>query len=315
MTTKEAAFNSSVVSALERGEIKQAQEATTSYTRTGIFEASFISNILPKETVTDDQLMDTTDESVAMLYEKQPQSGPAKWVPFGTMPNGKYITSSKYVIPAAELQTEEYKKNINELRTTKMPIQSFLSDDMIRRGVEMTDHKWVGTCNQILDDSDANGIQRETGKRQIISFADSINRTTWADAKKLMLQGSTYKGMEHMYRMRTSCALMNEATAQEFTKLDRNQYGGDGAQKNFEEGLTQDSFGGVKLVYTIKDNIVPDNWVYFFTAPQFLGHYYEVKGWTTFMELRGTALSFFSYWIGGCGIGNIAGVQLAKFNQ
>lgn len=315
MTTKEAAFNSSVVAALERNEVKQAQDATQSFTRTGIYEASFLGKILPKETVTDSELLPTMDESLAMMYEKQPQSAAAKWVPFGTMPEGKYITTSKYIIPAAKLQTPELVKDIDELRTTKMPVQSFLADDMIRRSVELIDGKFVGLVNQILDDSDANGIQNETGKRQIISFADSLNRVTWADAKKLMYQGSTKAGMQHMYRLRTSCAIMNEATAQEWTKLDRTQYGGDGAQKSLEEGLTQDSFGGVKLIYTLKDNIIPDNWVYFFTAPEFLGHYFEIRGWTTFMELRATTLKFFSHWLGGCGIGNIAGVTLAKFNQ
>lgn len=315
MTEKQAAFNSSVIAAFERGETKMGQDATTGYTRTGIQEKSFMFQILPKETVTDADLLPTMDESLAVMYEKQPESAPARWVPFQTMPNGKYITSSKYIVPAAKIITDELTKDLDELRPTKMPIQKILADDMIRQGVECLDGKFIGLVNQILDDSNAQGIQRVTGKRQLISFADGLNRSTWFDAKSLMYRGSTFDGMKGMYRLRNSVALMNEATAQGWGKLDRNEYGGDGAQKTLEDGITRDNMGGVKCIYTLKDDLIPDDWVYFFTAPEFLGHAFEIRGWTTFMEQRATVIKMFSHWLGGAGIGNVAGVTLARFNQ
>jgi hypothetical protein len=315
MNEKQAAVNSQIISALERGEIKQAQDATTSYTRTGILEKSFLGEILPKETVTDADLLPTMDKSLAVMYEKQPQSAGAKWVPFQTAPEGKYIETSKYIVPAAKVITDELEVDLDELRTTKMPIQKVMSDLMINKAVESIDGKFIGLINQILNDSDTAGIQKNTGKRQLISFADGINRSTWADAKTLMYRGSTFSGMKGMYRLRTSCALMNEATAQQWTKLNFFEYGGEGAQKNLEEGLTRDKMGGVRCVYTMKDDIIPDDWVYFFAAPEFLGHYYEIRGWTTFMEQRATVIKMHSHWLGGCGIGNVAGVTLARFNQ
>lgn len=315
MTEKEAQVNSQIYAALERGEIKQAQDAATSYTRTGILEKSFLGEILPKETVTDAELLPTMDKSLAVMYEKQPESASARWVSFQSMPNGKYIETSKYIVPAAKVITDELVVDLDELRTTKMPIQKVMSDLMINKAVEQVDGKFIALINQILQDSDANGIQQNTGKRQLISFADGLNRSTWADAKTLMYRGSTFAGMTGMYRLRTACALMNEATAQQWTKLDFMEYGGDGAQKTLEEGLTRDVMGGVKCVYTMKDNLIPDDWVYFFAAPEFLGHYYEIRGWTTFMEQRATVIKMHSHWLGGCGIGNVAGVTLARFNQ
>lgn len=315
MTEKQAQVNSRIIAALERGEVKEAQAAATDYTRTGILEKSFLGEILPKETVTDADLLPTMDKSLAVMYEKQPKSAAAKWVGFQSMPEGKYIETSKYIIPAAKIVTDELVVDLDELRTTKMPVQQVMTDLMINEAVAEIDGKFIGACNQILNDSDANGIQLNTGKRQVISFADALNRLTWADAKTLMYRGSTFAGMRGMYRLRTHVALMNEATAQQWTKLNHNEYGGDGAQKTLEDGLTRDTMGGVKTVYTLKDDIIPDDWVYFFAAPEFLGHYYEIRGWTTFMEQRATVYKLFSHWLGGCGIGNIAGVTLAMFNQ
>lgn len=319
--TKTAAFNAQIVAGLERaaagdiGEQKQAQLAMGEYTRTGIFEASFLGRILPKETVTNDDFIFTMDESLAVGYEKQPQSAPSKWVPFGTMPESRYITSSKYIIPAAKLQSDEMQKDIDELRTVKMPIQKYLTDDLIRWGIESIDGRWIELCNSILDDSNRFGIQRQTGKQQLIAFTDTLNRQTWVDAINLMYRGSTFKGMERMYRLDTKLALMSRATMNEFIKMDRNAFGGDMAQDNLVNGLQSGQMGGIDLVATLKNDIIPDNWVYFFTAPEYLGHYFEVRGWTTFTEMRGTILKFFSHWLGGAGIGNIAGVTLAKFNQ
>lgn len=315
MTEKEAAVNSQILAALERGEIKQAQDASTSYTRTGILEKSFLGEILPKETVTDSDLLPTMDKTLAVMYEKQPRSAAARWVSFQAMPEGHYIETSKYIVPAGKIITDELVFELDELRTTKMPIQKVVTDLMINAAVEKIDGRFIDLAKLILTDSNANGIQANTGKRQLISFADGINRSTWADAKTLMYRGSTLPGMEGMYRLRTAVALMNEATAQEWTKLNRNDYGGDGAQKTLEDGLTRDTMGGVKCVYTLKDNIIPDDWVFFFAAPEFLGHYYEIRGWTTFMEQRATVIKTFSHWLGGCGIGNIAGITLARFNQ
>lgn len=318
--SKIAAANAAMIASIERGthdasEMRKVAQGFGDYTRTGINEASFLGQILPEETVTNADFIWTMDSSLQVGYEKQVQSAPSKFVPFGTMPEGRYIETSKYTVPAAKLITDEFKKDIDELRTTKMPIQQLLMDDSIRWGVEQIDGKFIATVNAILDDSDSMGIQRQTGKQQIIAFSDGLNRKTWVDATNLMFRGSTFQGMERMYRLDTKCALMSRSTLNEFVKLDRNAFGGDMAQDNLVKGIQSATFGGINIVATLKSDIIPDNWVYFFTSPEYLGHYFKVRDWTTFIEPRSTIISWHSHWLGGCGIGNIAGVTLAKFNQ
>lgn len=320
MNQKTAAFNANILAGIQRAandpiERSKLAESMGDYTRTGIYEASFIHRILPVEKITNSDLRDTFDESLSVMKELQPQSGPASFVPFATMPKGDYMTSSKYIIPLYKVMTDEMKKDTDELRNVKMNLQQYLMDDMIRQGVELIDGKFLTHVNGILDDSDKYGVQSSTGKQQVVAFADAFKRETVVDAFNLMFRGSTFKGMERMYRLNTKVALVSRATLNEIAKWNRQDMGGDMAQTNIIDGVQTARIMGVDIIATLKNNLVPDNWMYCFTSPEFLGHNLELRGWTTFTEQRDTVISFYSHWLGGIGIGNIAGVTLAKFNQ
>jgi len=117
------------------------------------------------------------------------------------------------------------------------------------------------------------------------------------------------------FRLRNYACLMNDTTAQDWLKLDRDAVGGDLSEEFFKNGLTTDTFLGVKSIFTIKDDLVPDDWVYFFAAPEFLGKCFYFTDWTMFMKKEAYFIEWFSYWFGGFAIGNIAGVALCKFNH
>ena len=306
-------MNAKILEHLDRGEVKKAQDAATDYTRIQIREESFAFKILPPEKATDDMLDRSLDDKrLQIIWEIEPDSPGAKWVPLQTVPDGEYIQGSRYIIPFARVLTPKFVKDIDELRTTRQDIRKILTDNSIKDALAEIDAKFIATVNSIVFDAPAAGSANNvTGKVQWIDLTDPLNRSSFAEAKKMLPRGNS----DGRFRLRNYVALMNDVTAQDWLKLDRNAVGGDLSEEMFRNGLTIDNFLGVKTIFTIKDDLVPDNYVYFFAAPEFLGKCFYLSDWTMYMKKEAYFIEMFSYWLGGFAFGNVAGMALARFNQ
>ena len=305
-------INSRIIESLDKGDVKKAQDASTDYTRIQIREESFAFKILPPEKATDDMLDRAIDERLQIIWEIEPDSPAAKWVPLQSIPDGEYIVGSRYIIPFARLLTPKFVKDIDELRTVRQDIRKILTDNSIKDGLAEIDSKFMDTVNAIVFNAPAAGApNRVTGKVQWIDLSDPLNRETFAEAKKMLPRGNT----RGKFRLRNYICLMNDVTAQDWLKLTRDKIGGDLAQDFFKNGLTTDTFLGVKAIFTIKDNLVPDNYVYFFAAPEFLGKCFYLTDWTMFMKKEAYFIEMFSYWLGGFAFGNVAAMAVCRFNQ
>ncbi len=305
-------INARILEDLEQDSTKYAQDAGTEYTRTQIREESFAFQLLPPEKATNDMLDRALDERLQIIWELEPDSPGAKWVPLQEIPDGEYITGSRYVIPFARVLTPKNYKDVDELRTYRQDLRKILTDNNIKDGLATIDGHFVETINSIVFDATGPGAPHDqTQKVQWMRTSDPLNRSSFAEAKKLLPRGNS----NGKYRLRNYACLMNDTTAQDWLKLGRDAVGGDLSEELFRNGLTIDSIEGVKMIFTIKDDLVPDNWVYFFAAPEFLGKCFYFTDWTMFMKKEAYYIEWFSYWMGGFGIGNIAGVALCQFNN
>lgn len=307
-------MNAKIIDALDRDNVKVAQDAATDYTRLNIREESFMFKILPPEKATDDMLDRALDERLQIIWEIEPDSPAAKWVPLQTVPDAEYIVGSRYAIPFARVLTPKFVKDIDELRTTRQDIRKILTDNAIKDGLAEIDSKGIETVNSIVFNAPGEGQPNNvTGKVQWRDFSGPLNRENFAEAKKMLPSGSVT--MPGKFRLRNYICLMNDVTAQDWLKLDRNEVGGDMAEEMFKNGLTTDTFLGVKSIFTIKADLVPDNHVYFFAAPEFLGKAFYLTDWTMYMKKEAYFIEMFSYWLGGFAFGNVAGMAVARFNQ
>lgn len=317
-------MNAKIIEALERGEIKQAQEASSELTRLTVREDSFAFKILPPEKITNDMLVQSLDERLQVIWELEGETAASKWVPLQTVPDGEYMTGSKYIIPLARVVTPKLYKDIDELRTYKQDLRKNIVNNTIKDALIAIDAKFISTVNSIVFDTTgpaisnwtgASGVtgytQAQSGKVQLIDIQGPISRETFAVAKKMLPKGNA----QGKFRLRNYVALMNDATAQDLLALDRNEVGGDLAETFFKDGLTIDRIMGVKVVFTIKDDLVPDSYIYFFAAPEFLGKCFYLTDWTLFMKKEAFFIEMFAYWLGGFAFGNIAGMALARFNR
>lgn len=306
-------MNTAILESLDRDpQVKQAQSAAENYTRTDIREESFAFKILPPEKATNEMLDRTLDETqLQIIWELEVDSPASKWVPLQTVPDGEYITDSRYIIPFARVLTPKFVKDIDELRTTRKDIRKILTDNSIKDALAEIDGKFIATVNSIVfDATEAGAANRVTGKVQWRDFQGGLTRANFVEAKKMLPRGNT----EGKFRTRNYIALMNDVTAQDWQKLTRDEAGGDISEDMFKDGIQRDEYFGVKHIFTIKDDLVRDNYVYFFAKPEFLGKCFYLTDWTTYMKKEAYFIEMFSYWLGGFAFGNVAAMAVARFD-
>ena len=314
---KEQIKDEQILKMLKQGsheDLEKVAQTAGEVTRTQIREGSFANIILPPETIGNDDLAETMTEDLIVINDIEPDSPGAKYVPFETVPEGEIITGSKYFIPMARIITPMFTKDIDKLRTYRYGIRKILTDNSIKDGMAEHDRKFIETVNSIVRntvDGVAGSAHPITKKIQWMDFKEGLNRDTFVEATKMLPRGNA-KGK---FVARNYILLAHENTLRDVLKLDRIEIGGDLAQKHWENGLTETTIMGIKAVSTIKNNLVPEGYVYFFAEPSFLGHNYTLTDWTMYLNKEAFFIKFFSYWLGGMGFGNIAGMALARFGK
>jgi hypothetical protein len=310
-------MNQRILESLERGEVKKAQDASTNFTRINLREGSFAFQILPPEQATDDMLdKSLTNDLPQIIWEREPDSPAARWVPFQTVPDGEYIQGSKYVIPFARVITPKFEKDIDELRTYRMDLRRLLTDNSIKDGLKEIDGKFMDLVNDIVTTTTTGfpgAPHPVSGKIQWRQFSGGITRENLAEAQKMLPSGSTFAGFEDKFKARNYVMLMNDITAKDLMKFEHDEYGGPRSQDVYENGLVSDTIFGLKALYTIKESLVPTGTIYFFAEPDYLGKCFYMTDWTMYMKKEAFFISMFSYWLGGMAFGNIAGIARADF--
>ena len=292
--------------------LEKVAQAANEVTLTQIREGSFANKILPSEKIGNERLTKTMTEDLIVIDDLEPDSPGAKYVQFETVPEGEIITGSRYITPMARIVTPMFTKDIDLLRTYDYPIRKMLTDNSIKDGMAEHDRKFIQTVNSIVMNTEdgAGTVHPVTGKVQLVDFgATEITRKDFVDATKLLPAGNA----QGKFVARNYIMLAHENTLRDILKLDRIEIGGDLAQEHWKNGLTDTTIMGIKAISTIKNNLIPEGWVYFFAEPVFLGHNYMLTDWTMYLNKEAYFIKWFSYWLGGFSFGNIAGMALARF--
>lgn len=294
-----------------RSKLEKVAQTASDVTRTQIREGSFANKILPPEQIGNERLTKTMTEDLIVIDDLEPDSPGAKYVPFETVPEGEIITGSRYITPMARIVTPMFTKDIDQLRTYDYPIRKILTDNSIKDGMATHDRKFIDTVNSIVFNATTeNTANPVTGKIQWRDFP-VLDRSTFTEATKLLPRGNG-KGK---FVARNYVMLAHENTLRDVLKLDRTQIGGDLAEEHWKNGLTSTTIMGIKCISTIKNDLVPEGYVYFFAEPSFLGHNYTLTDWTMYLNKEAFFIKWFSYWLGGFSFGNVAGMAVARFGE
>lgn len=286
--------------------VKKANVMMADYTRLQVLEDSFFRKILPMERATDDELVPQidTDEPV-MLFEREPGSPAAVGVPFGgANPAGLQVRGHRYALTFYRIQTRKFYKDVVNLRTYRMDIRQVLSDNSIKKVLELEDTYFLESVNALLGSMGA--TVPFSGTVQWEEFFGGIDRNTLEEFLKVLPRTPS--------RLETARCLINNLTVREVMKFGRDEMGGDKSQDLLWNGWTEQRFMNVDWMVTIKQNLVPDDNIFGFADPRFMGQSRSLEDLTMHVRTEAYMVHWYSYESIGSTIGNTNSVCRGTFN-
>jgi hypothetical protein len=288
-TVSPAFINRSFIEKIEAGLDKEAAVSATSFVRDVLREEGFTRKIFTPQELSDDQLdKDVDDDKPMKIIEKEPDSK-AMYVSFRGLPESKYFTGKRFAVFFAKIQSEKYTKSIFELKTYDNDIRKIISDNSVRDVQTAEDGKWISTVNAIVLANPA---------EQDIPLSGGVSKINLAESLKFLAK----------LKRPTGCMLMNDVTSKELLKWDSVDIGDAAVTDQYYKGLTVGTIHGIKALFTIKRELVPDDVIYFFSTEDFLGKFFILQDATVYIKHEADMLEFFVYESIGIGVGNTKSV-------
>jgi hypothetical protein len=297
--------NETFFSWLDSGMQKKAEDNVNNWTRYKMREAGFTRLILPLKMAKNEDLdrQSDTDENVIVI-DRESDSPAAYSVPYATLPMGIYIRTRRYRVTFARIMTPEFNKDVGQLRSYDIDIRQVFSDNSIKDMSTEEDTRFLATVDQALGGA-ADTTSENSGTVQWETIYGGITRDTLEDAFKILPRTPS--------RLEVAKVLINNLSIREVMKAGRDEMGGDHSQKLFKEGWSEQQFMGVDWIVTIKHELVPEDSMYMFSVPEFMGKFLGLEDTTLYLERKHFMLKFFSYEEVGLTIGNSNSVARADF--
>ena len=284
--------------------VKEAEDAINAYTRYKMREDGIFRRVMPPIPITNDELdrQISTDKPVKVV-DMESDSPAAISVGFASLPDTYYIRGKRYKVTFDRILTPRFTKDVDELRTWIMDIRQVLSDNAIRDMLVEEDTKFFSAVNTALVGA---GLTVPTsGVVQWEQIAGGITRDNLWDMMKVL--PSTPSNLE------VHTSVTNHITIKEVCKFGRTEMGGDLSQDVMKAGWTLQEFMGHRWLITIKRALVPNNRVYNFADPKFIGKSYELEATTMHIKREAFMIEFFAYESLGATLANTNGFAAVDF--
>jgi hypothetical protein len=151
----------------------------------------------------------------------------------------------------------------------------------------------------------ANVVIPETGVAQHVTIAGGVTRDTLAEAMKVLPRTPSH--------LNVATILVNNVTIWEIVKFGRDEMGGDMSGELIRTGFAEREFLGARWIITIKRDLVPDNTIFLFAEPKFMGKFFILEDTTMYIDRKAYMLEFFAYETIGSAIANIAAIGRVDF--
>lgn len=273
---------------------KEAEERAQAYLKLRVYEDSFMSRILPPKPISPSQC-DRTLESPTLLrkiIDKEFTDVKATVMDFRGRGDYKFIDTAQYAVDFYKIESEEYHITEQELRAKEQPIQSLIKHHTARFIQEKMDEVFIKAVDGILA---ANPTQVVTDSSDII-LPSNITKL------RNVLDGRT------TFPQVAATLLMTQAQFNNMSVWPQAGVDNGMGQEYWADGYKYDRLYGLRVVKTIKSNLVPNNVVYAFVAPEFLGHHLTFNDDRFQIKTEWDDIAWKAWKTHGAAIGNNFGV-------
>lgn len=286
------------------GQEKRALDAGSKWIRYKLREKGFMRPIMRPQNVTrEDFDRQLTFEEPIVLVDKEPDSPASVTVPFGSLPMSFWLQAGKFPVAITELHTPRAQKHVNELLTYAIDLRQVISDNMLKDLLAQEDTAFIAGVNACLVGQ--NQVVAASGQVQWVKMYGGITRNTLEEAAKVLPRTPS--------RLEAATVLTNNITMREIMKMGRDETGGDMSEDVFRDGWSYKRFMNLDWVITIKHEIVPEQRIYYFADPDYLGRAYLLEDATMWAKREAAVVEWYFYEFLGATIGNSNAVAAVDF--
>lgn len=283
---------------------KKANDAINDFTRTKMREAGIARRVVPPLEITDNDLDRAVEtDKPQKIIDKEMDSPAAISLSFGGLPDNWYILAPRYRVLFHRTMTPRFTKDVDTLRTWRMDIRQVLSDNALKDMQAEEDSVFLGGVNRALIGQDS--TVTSTGVVQWKLINGGITRTTMQEAFRVLERTPS--------RLSPHTMLINNVTLRALQMWGRDEMGGDFSQELVKKGWAETEFMNVRLIVTIKRDLVPDDTIFLFADPKFIGKFFMLENTTMYIKREAFLLEFFAYETLAMAIGNVGGLARIDF--
>jgi hypothetical protein len=322
--------NSGFIERLETEGPTKTAAASLNYIKDRLRESSFTDMIVPNERVVRGDLQRSTEhDTMVKIIDIEPGSR-AMAINFRGQPQATYIQGKRYAISFYTISSMKFEIVEQELMAYEMPITRIIEENSLKDMVEIKDREFLNHVEAAIDamqgegNSTTKSFSTTGGERSISKIKGSlalqqtsdnftihaIQRPDIVKIKKLLKQqivdsnGVTVRAG----RLKPALMLMTESDADDFDSWTLEDYGDRLQSETALDGYTYNKVLGLRVIRTIKNDILREGNVYVFTAPEFFGRNYTLNDVKFYIDKVANRI-FWQAWMDiGMGIGNIASV-------
>ena len=326
--------NSGFIERLETEGPTKTAAASLNYIKDRLRESSFCDMIIPNERVVRGDLQRSTEhDTLVKIIDIEPGSR-AMSLNFRGQPEATYVNGKRYAISFFTISSLKFEIVEQELMAYEMPITKIIEENSLKDMVEIKDREFLNHVEACIDgmQSEANGgavafssanvnsgsvigvskvkgslaLQRST--TDFVSLA--IQRPDIVKIKKLLKRQVVKSDgtVVRQGRLKPAVMLMTESDADDFDSWTIEDYGDRLQAETALDGYTYSKVLGLRIIRTIKNDILREGNVYVFTSPEFFGRNYTLNDVKFYIDKIANRI-FWQAWMDiGMGFGNIASV-------
>lgn len=282
---------------IANAETNDVQDDFSNLIRSHIKENSFAEKILPAVSVDESQCQVSEtpgDETFRKLIWKEPDAR-AQYITFHGTPESEFIHMEKVFMPFGAIATRKFEKHEEQLRVYKgVPFVKLVEANAAMALGDIQDALIMGLSRNAVA---ANGLD-------ISAAGMPFNKDTLI----------TLLNAPHSVSLKNNILLMTETTFNNFARQGTEVFGDQMVGEIIRDGFKYKTLMGVPIITTMKYNLITDNEIYGYPAPEFLGRFYVLEKEKFIVKKEDGIVSWYSRKNIGMIFVNINGVCRIRLN-
>ncbi len=250
--------------------------------------------VLPFQPIGDRTLIphSTDDDYPYLIEEMEATQAGAVTVSMGTGSSElRPMAGNRFEVRFHANKTPTFWKNAYEFMTWKTDLKGLTLNNALLDLESQEDNNWFRVHNGIV--GALNSVNSD-GKIRHRGSSGGVTRAAWNTATQhfnpFMLVPGVY--------------VVNKTTISQLQNLGRNDWGGDGAETNFTQGLKDMNPFGVPHSVTLKQEVVPNRTMFMYAPSNFLGRAFQMQGVQAYVKKEDNIVSVRADEIVGFAIAN-----------